>query len=131
MYFLIYTSYALQTNGQALKALLQQAREKNKRQAVTGMLLYLNGIFIQLIEGGQKEVQQLYQTIRKDNRHKEAVVLKEGAIEKRYFTDWSMGFKAVSAEELAHEEGYKCLNGPGQPDIQSVLKVFELLAPVN
>ncbi len=131
MYFLIYTSYALHTDGQALKTLLQQAREKNKRQAVTGMLLYLNGIFIQLIEGGQKEVQQLYQAIRKDNRHKEAIVLKEGPIENRYFTDWSMGFKAFSTEELAHEEGYKCLNSPGQPDIQSVLKVFELLAPVN
>lgn len=128
MYFLIYTSFALHANEQELKTLLRQAREKNKRQSITGMLLYLNGIYIQLLEGRQEDVQSLYDIIRKDRRHKGVALLKQDSIEKLYFSEWSMGFKAISAEDLAGEESYRCLNAPSEQNITSVLKVFELLS---
>jgi hypothetical protein len=127
MYFLIYTSYALSSGERELKTLLQQARERNKNCAITGMLIYSSGIYIQLLEGAQEGVEQLYQAIKRDTRHKSVALLKQGTIESRYFNDWSMSFKAISAEELAEEESYRCLTAPGKENIASVLKVFELL----
>ncbi|RYY30584.1 MAG: BLUF domain-containing protein [Sphingobacteriaceae bacterium] len=128
MYFLIYTSYAHHTNEQELKALLHQAQEKNKKKSITGMLLYLNGIYIQLLEGQQKDVQLLYEKILRDSRHEEIVLLKEDTIEKRFYADWSMGFKTISADELNTEENYRCLNPLNKQNADAVLKVFKLLS---
>jgi hypothetical protein len=127
MYFLIYTSYALSSSERELKALLQQARERNKSRAITGMLIYLSGIYIQLLEGVQDDVKLLYQAIKRDTRHENVALLKQGTIESRYFNDWSMSFKAISAEDLAHEESYRCLTAPSKENVASVLRVFELL----
>lgn len=128
MYFLIYTSYATFSEEIEMKTLLLQAREKNKKKDITGMLLYLNGIFIQLMEGNKSDVLSLYLDIRKDKRHKDVVMLKDGLIENRYFTNWSMGFKAISDEELLQEEGYRSLNLTSKPDLNEALKIFKLLS---
>lgn len=131
MYFLIYTSYAgVHFTGDDLKELLIQSRDKNKAISVTGMLLYFDGKFMQLIEGEKQDIKQLYETIRKDMRHHQVITLKEGMVKERFFEDWSMGFKSVSKEELAGEEGYKNLGEPG-PDTSAAFKLFKILSVKN
>src|SRR6187402_2910440 len=101
MYFIIYTSYAaINFNEELLKALLIQSRDKNKAMNITGMLFYFNNTFIQLIEGEEADVKQLYQNISKDTRHKRVVPLKQGERPERYFVDWSMGFKSINNSDL-------------------------------
>ena len=61
MYLIIYSSYA--TSGfreDDLKFLLDSSRENNKKRSITGMMLYFDGKFLQLIEGEEQEVKQLY-----------------------------------------------------------------------
>lgn len=72
--------------------LLNQSREKNLRLGITGMLLYKGGNFMQMLEGEKAVVLELYETIRKDDRHKMVITVMTGDIARRNFEDWSMGF---------------------------------------
>ena len=65
MFYLIYISSAVKLmNDDELLFMLEQAREKNLRLGLTGMLLYKNGSFMQMLEGDKQTVLDLYDTIR-------------------------------------------------------------------
>ena len=84
-----------------LTALLQAAREHNDRAGLTGMLLYTEGSFFQVLEGAPDAVEALYARIELDKRHKQVTRIVAEAIPSRSFADWTMGFSQVSREELA------------------------------
>jgi len=82
--------------------LLSQARAKNGRLGISGMLLYKDGNFLQVIEGDEVVVRQLFESISQDVRHQNILVIDENTITERQFGNWSMAFrnlgdKAVSA----------------------------------
>ncbi len=56
------------------------------------MLLHCEGTFIQLLEGKQVVVKELYETIRNDKRLIAIKLITEGAAEERYYNDWSLAF---------------------------------------
>ncbi len=87
--------------------LLTIARTKNKKYSVTGMLLYCQGTFMQVLEGEESSVDLIYSAIELDIfRHKNIIKLASGTIEKRNFPDWSMGFASVNSETLQEIEGF-------------------------
>jgi len=93
MYYLIYLSTTKKPmNYDELSALLQQCRENNLKLGVTGMLLYQNETFMQMLEGEKQVVLDLYDEIKKDERHTGFHTVLEGDIGERNFEDWSMGF---------------------------------------
>ena len=93
MYYLIYLSSAVKPmNYDELSALLKQCRNNNLRLGVTGMLLYQKGTFMQMLEGEKQVVIDLYDDIKKDERHTGFHIVLTGDIEERNFEDWSMGF---------------------------------------
>ena len=90
---LIYVSSATQDFTEAeLKELLELSRQKNGRLGISGLLLYKDGNFIQVLEGPEESVLDLYQRIQKDPRHSNLLTLVHQAIDQRQFADWSMGF---------------------------------------
>ncbi len=90
---LIYTSLARrEMNDQDLTELLIQSRDKNRRLNITGILVYHNREFMQLLEGTHQAIFDLYETIIKDERHKRVLLHWDGEIDKRNFTEWSMAF---------------------------------------
>lgn len=101
---LIYGSSATDRFSEAdLVPLLQQAREKNQRLNVTGMLLYRDGNFLQVLEGERGTVEALYETIAKDPRHRSLLVFLKRPISEREFNEWEMGFAnlaEVDADQL-------------------------------
>lgn len=93
MFYVIYVSSAVRLmNDEALLSLLQQSRKKNAELGITGMLLYKQGNFMQLLEGEEKVVLELFDTIKKDSRHKDLITIITDDIADRSFEDWSMGF---------------------------------------
>ncbi|MFZ1110518.1 MAG: phosphate-starvation-inducible PsiE family protein [Rhodomicrobium sp.] len=94
-------------SNQDLLGLLQECRESNAGCGVTGMLLYGNATFLQVLEGDEKVVDALIDRIRKDQRHTDMQMLHRKTIERRQYSDWSMGFKRVSNKELQHVEGLR------------------------
>ena len=83
---------------QDLADLLAQARANNQRKNITGMLLYKDGRFIQLLEGHEDVVRASFERIRKDDRHTAVELLWLRYVQYRDFPDWTMGF--VNADEL-------------------------------
>ncbi len=88
-----------------LDTLLLTSRAHNARHAITGMLLYSSGHFIQSIEGDEAAVQKLFRAIRHDRRHRDVRVLRAGVISERQFADWSMGFRRISPHTSLPTEG--------------------------
>jgi hypothetical protein len=93
--------------AEQLLALLQQCLVNNASSGVTGMLLYGNETFLQVLEGEDKVVDRLVEKIKNDPRHFKVQFLHRRPIERRQYTDWSMGFKRVSDNELQHIEGLR------------------------
>ena len=107
LYQVIYASAETrQIEEDELLEMLKLAREKNTRLGITGMLLHCDGSFIQALEGPKDQVMDLISVIRQDPRYDRIAVLFEEPISKRSFSQWSMGFKRPSQEELAMIEGY-------------------------
>lgn len=95
MFYLIYTSAARQSlQLEDLKDILTKARESNRRNGITGLLLYKNGRFMQLIEGEEVVVHELMDKIKSDNRHSGILVLQSEYAKSRQFPNWSMAFRS-------------------------------------
>ncbi|MDT0604596.1 BLUF domain-containing protein [Thalassotalea castellviae] len=93
---LIYISCATREMSEKdLFELLQQSRIKNEKCNVTGLLLYAKENFMQVLEGDEVVVDDIYQSILKDERNTLNSVLQRKHIEKRSFPSWSMGFKTI------------------------------------
>lgn len=104
MIHLIYASSAtrLMPNDE-LTALLKKARENNAKRDISGMLLYRNGNFVQVLEGPEQEVDQVFEVIKKDPRHFDVTLILRRPIQKRDFEEWEMGFNGIEEKDL---EGY-------------------------
>ena len=138
MYFLVYASTAtkLFSPGELL-ALLEGSRERNHKRGVTGMLLYKDGSFMQVIEGEKPVVEALFKKLSRDSRHHGILTLLKGHETERMFPDHSMGFRDLNSPEVHATPGYsEFLNTPltsqefsAQPDgptrAQKLLLVFK------
>ena len=94
---LIYRSAARTPFSQRqLVELLTQARITNAEHDLTGMLLYDDGSFLQVLEGEKEPLFALYARILRDPRHTETTKLLERVIDERQFGDWQMGFVSVT-----------------------------------
>ena len=94
VFYLIYVSSAVNLmNDEELLYLLGQCREGNRELGITGMLLYKEGNLMQMLEGEKPVVLDLYETIKKDPRHKDIITIMMDDSEHRVFDQWSMGFR--------------------------------------
>jgi hypothetical protein len=100
---LIYTSAP--TKGEFsradLNALLVVARKNNAAAKISGLLLYQNGSFFQILEGERESVETLFLKISGDKRHNRITKIIVEVIDRRNFGEWKMGFPDVSPLELA------------------------------
>lgn len=82
----------------ALKEILTVSRKNNQLDGITGVLLYNDRNFVQLLEGNQQAVKQTFDRIKTDPRHSDITVISSGALTERCFPAWEMGFKAIGSE---------------------------------
>ena len=101
MYTLIYSSGIEPYLGDIdIPSLIYAARQSNVEHKITGILLHINGKFIQVLEGEEASVKKLYEIISRDRRHKNLKILLEKEIDDRQFDGWDMGFKNITEKEL-------------------------------
>jgi hypothetical protein len=107
MHHVIYLSWAIVPfNEEQLQQLLIAARRRNTELAVTGILLYGNERFVQVLEGEEDTVQEVYALIRRDPRHHNFITFANKPVAQRAFTEWAMGFKSVSSQQLEDVVGH-------------------------
>jgi hypothetical protein len=75
--------------------LLERARRANAGQNLTGMLLYIEGSFFQVLEGEAEAIDALYAKIMRDPRHTRITLIIRETIAQRDFSEWTMGFCVV------------------------------------
>lgn len=107
LYSLIYRSRAAAPFDEAaLTELLQHARQSNQQRHLTGLLLHHQDQFLQVLEGPEAVLKELYARIEADSRHQHVRTLAYGPIEERMFPDWRMGFAAADEGLLAEVVGF-------------------------
>jgi hypothetical protein len=104
---LTYVSSATEAfTSRGLATLLARARENNARIGITGMLLYKEGNFMQVLEGPPAVVRRQFLAIRLDYRHRGLTTLLEESVESRRFSEWSMAFWNLSTANAITVPGY-------------------------
>lgn len=93
MHHLLYLSTASSpfTEPQ-LRTLLRQMRAANVAAGISGLLVYGQGHFLQLLEGEQVAVQQMFRRVRRDPRHSEVSLLYDHAWPGRIFESFHMAW---------------------------------------
>jgi hypothetical protein len=114
VYFLVYVSSAVKLFArEELVRLLRKSRANNARNGITGMLLYKDGNFMQILEGEQAAVVETYARISGDRRHRNQIVLLRGEEDERQFPEYKMGFYDLNSPEVHGLPGYsEFLNSP-------------------
>ncbi|MBK9447358.1 MAG: BLUF domain-containing protein [Betaproteobacteria bacterium] len=88
---IVYVSAATHPmSEEGLAALLKQARENNASHGVTGVLLYHDGNFMQLLQGPADDVRNIYAAIESDPRHHMVTPIVDETGLPREFADWAM-----------------------------------------
>ncbi|HWZ24020.1 MAG TPA: BLUF domain-containing protein [Verrucomicrobiae bacterium] len=106
------TSSHLLTKAE-LQTMLEETRETNAQVGVTGLLLYKDGTFLQVLEGDQETVMKLVSSIKEHYRHKDFQILLRGTSEHRLFTNWSVGFRDLTDSSPKRIPGFSdFLNTP-------------------
>ena len=120
-YQIMYSSQAIKhMTMHALEVILEDARTGNQARNVTGVLVYVDGVFFQIIEGDKDIVRKLMASIASDSRHQSVTVFYEAEVDVRAFESWSMAYLSPTAEQMSTWLGL-----PGTATVE------ELLASVN
>ncbi|MGA3007268.1 MAG: BLUF domain-containing protein [Opitutaceae bacterium] len=108
------SSAAIPLGKDDLMELLTKTQASNKKANITGLLLYRDGNFMQVLEGDEQNVLPLFETrIMRDPRHTDVTTLFKGEIPEREFPEYSMAFRDLQDCDLSSRPGYSdLLNAP-------------------
>ena len=115
---IVYLSKAREPFDQHLLAILERSRRVNPQYGITGVMLYVRGSIVQVLEGEQQAVEQLYRNIEVDPRHYDVERIMTRPITQRQFAERNMGYETISTSQLEEIHGMVRLNT--DPDDASV-----------
>lgn len=114
-------------SDEMIQDILKSSRKNNLAQGITGMLIYYNSSFFQVLEGPRDKVNQTFSRIKKDKRHSNIVVIDEDLIEEREFDEWEMGYRNISQENIQGEislDDILNLSESGMSDVKNLIYRF-------
>ncbi|HCW07589.1 MAG TPA: bluf domain protein [Cytophagales bacterium] len=83
-----------------IEKILGACKKNNPPLAITGILLYSDNKFIQMVEGDSKVILGLYDKIKTDNRHSNCTMISYGPITEKSFPSWHMGARKLTSTEV-------------------------------
>jgi hypothetical protein len=86
-----------------LRDIARTAQERNRKAGVTGLLLHVDGDFLQILEGPAATIERLYERIEADPRNRWVTRLATERVLRRAFEDWAMGCFDIDASQPSHE----------------------------
>lgn len=101
---LIYTSEASSNlNKSEVLEIPRKAQFKNHSLKISGLLLFKDGQFIQLLEGDEACVQGLFEVIAKDQRHTNVTVRDRFQTDRASLPTWAMGYFSPEADAAVRQ----------------------------
>lgn len=106
--------------------ILRVAQQRNQAAGVTGALLYSGGYFIQVLEGAEDAVEEIFESIQCDTRHRDVAVINNEYIDERNFPQWSMALAGFSADLIPGLDGILVLpeDIKGSPTGMALVKIL-------
>jgi len=80
--------------------ILASCKKNNPPLQITGVLLYSDTKFIQMVEGDAKVITGLYDKIKLDNRHSNTMMISYGPIKEKSFPSWHMGARKIAGNQV-------------------------------
>ena len=97
MYRIIYVSKVVENlSEENHRESLEIAQERNGVSKITGVLLFHNERFMQVLEGDKDVVKTLLAKIEADSRHADMEIIFEENTADRIFTGWNMAYVPIS-----------------------------------
>ena len=94
-------------SGEEIIEILKVSQEKNHAKQISGLLLYQDSHFMQLIEGEEATVLALFEKIAEDKRHRNVVVVGRFAADKPSMPTWAMAyFSPENTEDSARKHHF-------------------------
>jgi hypothetical protein len=75
-----------------LGEIVAPARWNNKANDVSGMLLYTGTHFLEILEGEESVLDEMWSQLQHDDRHVSLVHIGDEACDARRFSDWKMAY---------------------------------------
>ena len=100
----IYVSEKTDTSSNSLTDIYDISQKNNSESGISGCLLIGSNSYLQLLEGPDSAVENLYSKIKMDSRHKKVKKLYEQHIEEKLFSSWSMKFAPFNNIEWGNKE---------------------------
>lgn len=109
-----------------VRGILEVSRTNNARVGVTGALIFNSGLFAQVLEGVQTDVEATFERIQRDERHDDVALMSFGHVAERGFSNWSMAFVGASERDAARFGGIAGESG-FDPSRLTGDRVYEML----
>lgn len=129
-YAITYVSTATpELSNTGVEEVLESSKNWNNSHKITGMLLYSDGNFLQILEGEKSDVQDLFQRIRKDARHKNIIKIFEKEISEESFDgyDSDIVLEKTKYDPVKMERFFdhiQVLDPSSQKAVKKVLSLF-------
>lgn len=109
--------------------ILTSAEEYNTKNGFTGLLLYSEGNFFQVLEGEKEQVENLFETIKKDSRHFNLIKIFGKCIDKPSYDGYKSDFISENSRyDISRLKNYQhyieILDKPTQQAIRPILEAF-------
>jgi hypothetical protein len=137
LFHLVYISHAAEDISYTdIREILSVSRKNNAQENITGLLIFREGFFLQLLEGSETAVKNILGKIMMDDRNHSLRVLIETESDQRLFQEWQMAFLDgdISSNETADLVGFfdVCLKAGAHQRtlIMPMLRKFRASAPI-
>ena len=104
MKHLIYSSRPFGFDQNTLNGILVTSIDNNKKGHITGALICRSDLYLQYLEGPTETIDKTFDKIKRDDRHVEVKILKEGMNSERLFPRWAMRDDPVRSWMWSREE---------------------------
>lgn len=114
-----------------IKTMLEESVIWNNRHGLTGILLYSEGNFFQIIEGEETVILDLFESIKQDPRHHNVIQIFGKEIHKEAYDGYKSDFIYSNADYNSKKfetylEQIEVLDDSTQKAVKNMLKVFIL-----
>lgn len=117
----------------AVADILAASVANNAPAAISGLLLCVQGVFLQALEGPEDAVRTAYGRIGRDPRHHEVTLISAKRADQRLFADWSMCARSLTASDKAIVDllDAKASFDPRRLTEPSALRLLETVAVIQ
>ncbi|TPN83013.1 BLUF domain-containing protein [Aquimarina algicola] len=86
-----------------IEELMKYVKLQNNDKKITGILIYSEGNFFQVLEGQEEDIKTLFDKIKKDSRHYNIIKMLDKPVKGISFSEYHSSFTIVSGHN-SHDE---------------------------